>query len=261
MPFSARLDPRTKLFLLLAANLLLFFHADTRGELVMVALFLLPVFAAGHWRMGARLLVVYVVLLALGLWSDAAALDGTGSAGMPAPSQPTDATGTTAVAPLSPAVTALHALGMVSVGLRMMLPCIITGAYAFATTSVSEFVCAMRRMRVPEAVVVPCMVVIRFFPTIAHDYRRIRDAMALRGIVAGRFALLRHPLQSLEFVLVPLLMNATVVSRDLSVAALTKGLALPGAHTSMTTIRMRAVDWLTMAAVTVPLACIIGGAL
>ena len=286
MPLPVRLDPRAKLYLLLSANLLLFFHADTRGELVMVALLLLPVFAAGRWRMGARLLVVYVVLLALGLWSDAVTLDGVGSSGASVLSQSADVaaapspaiaaattTATTTVAPpataaipataepLSPAITALHALGMVSVGLRMMLPCIITGAYAFATTPVSEFVCAMRRMRVPEAVVVPCMVVIRFFPTIAHDYRRIRDAMALRGIAAGRFALLRHPLRSLEYVLVPLLMNATVVSRDLSVAALTKGLALPGAHTSMTTIRMRAVDWLTMAAVTVPLACIIGGVL
>ena len=30
--------------------------------------------------------------------------------------------------------------------------------------------------------VIPCVVVIRFFPTIAEDYRQIRNAMALRGI-------------------------------------------------------------------------------
>ena len=48
----------------------------------------------------------------------------------------------------------------------MMMPCFITGAYAFSTTRVSEFVCALRRMRVPESVAIPCMVVIRFFPTI-----------------------------------------------------------------------------------------------
>ncbi|MGE8596880.1 energy-coupling factor transporter transmembrane component T [Bifidobacterium bifidum] len=62
----------------------------------------------------------------------------------------------------------------------MMMPCFITGAYAFSTTRVSEFVCALRRMRVPESAAIPCMVVIRFFPTIGRDYRRIRDAMALR---------------------------------------------------------------------------------
>ena len=40
-------------------------------------------------------------------------------------------------------------------------------------------------MHVPEAVVIPCVVVIRFFPTIAEDYRQIRNAMALRGISSG----------------------------------------------------------------------------
>ena len=118
----------------------------------------------------------------------------------------------------------------------MIMPCFITGAYAFSTTRVSEFVCALRRMRVPESVAIPCMVVIRFFPTIGRDYRRTRDAMALRGLASGRLALLRHPAQSLEFVLVPLLMNATIVSHDLSVAALTKGLGRPGRHTRITEI-------------------------
>ena len=52
----------------------------------------------------------------------------------------------------------------------MMMPCFITDAYAFSTTRVSEFVCALRRMRVPESVAIPCMVVIRFLkPTSDSD--------------------------------------------------------------------------------------------
>ena len=155
--------------------------------------------------------------------SDAATLDTAGASGA-------------ASASGSGADAWIHVVGLFSVGLRMMMPCFITGAYAFSTTRVSEFVCALRRMRVPESVAIPCMVVIRFFPTIGRDYRRTRDAMALRGLASGRLALLRHPAQSLEFVLVPLLMNATIVSRDLSVAALTKGLGRPGRHTCITEI-------------------------
>ena len=255
-PAPLRLDPRAKLYLLLLANLLLFFHVDTRGEAVMVTLFVLPIFAAGKWRVGLRLVVLYAVLLALGLWSDAATLDGSGSAG---------ATGAVAGASSGAAAAGggvwMHAIGLFCVGIRMMMPCFITGAYAFTTTGISEFVCAMRRMRVPEAVVIPCMVVIRFFPTITHDYRQIRNAMALRGIATGRFALVRHPMQSLEFILVPLLMNATFVSRDLSVAALAKGLGVRREHTCMTTIRMRWFDWSFMLVCTVPLALSIGGVL
>lgn len=266
-PNSARrLDPRAKLYLLLIANLLLFFHVDTRGEAIVVALLLLPLFVAGRWRTGLRLTIVYVLLLALGLWSDTVTMTGSGSGGGSLISTISSggaaaATAGTAAAPTTAFVTAGHVAGLLSVGIRMMMPCLISGAYAFTTTTISEFVCAMRRMRVPEVVVIPCMVVIRFFPTIVHDYRQIRNAMAMRGIAAGRFALVRHPVQSLEFILVPLLMNATIVSRDLSVAALTKGLGIAGEHTCMTTIRMRWFDWGYMAVCTVPLALAIGGVL
>lgn len=148
-----RLDPRTKLFLLLLANLMLFFHVDTSTEAFMTALFILPFFPAGKTRTGLRLLCIYAALLAVDFF-------------------------------LIPVASGfwLNVVSLLSVGIRMLLPCIITGAYAFTTTTVGEFVCTMRRMRLPEGIIIPCMVVLRFFPTIREDYRQIRNAMALRGI-------------------------------------------------------------------------------
>ena len=72
----------------------------------------------------------------------------------------------------------LNLLSLVSVGVRMMLPCIITGAYAFSTTTVGELTAALRRMHLPESIIIPCAVVARFFPTVGEDYRHIRAAMA-----------------------------------------------------------------------------------
>lgn len=224
------LDPRTKLVLLLFANLMLFFHVGLVTQLVMAALFLTPMAVEGRTRMASRFAVAVAALTALSM-----------------------------IDPDAMCVPQLHVVSALAVGVSMMLPCFMTGAYAVATTSASAFVCALRRMRVPETVVVPCVVIIRFFPTIARDYRSIREAMALRGIASGAAAWLRHPARSLEYVLVPLLMNATTVAQDLSVAALTKGLGREGAHTSRTTIRMRACDWGMMAATALPLALDIAG--
>ena len=226
------LDPRAKLYLLLLANLLLFFHASLIAETLLVAMLMILPLAAGRYASFIRLGVAYALLLA-GTW---VAASGDGNVW-------------------------LHALGLVCVGVRMMMPCLIAGVYAFTTTSPGEFVCAMRRMRVPESVVIPCVVCIRFFPTIHGDYRQIRNAMALRGIVQGPVALLRHPAQSLEYILMPLLMNAANVAQDLSVAALTKGLGVPGEHTSRVRIRMRWFDWAWMLACTLPLALNMGGML
>lgn len=133
-PAAVILDPRAKLYLLLLANMLLFFHADARAEALLTALFLTPLFLAGRWRMGLRLTACYAVLLGLGLWSDAATLDTAGASGA-------------ASASGSGADAWIHVVGLFSVGLRMMMPCFITGAYAFSTTRVSEFVCACPNWR------------------------------------------------------------------------------------------------------------------
>lgn len=219
-----RMDPRAKLYLLLA-NLMLFFHVGTGVEAVATGLFLLLFFLSGHTRTGIRLSVVYFGLLAIDLF----------------------------VVPLAGEGILLNLLSLVSVGIRMMLPCIITGAYAFSTTTVGELTSALRRMHVPESVIIPCAVVVRFFPTVQEDYHQIHNAMALRGIAEGKGALLLHPMQSLEYILMPLLMNGNNVAQDLSVAALTKGIGLPGTHTCMTELHLTVWDFIYPALCTLPL--------
>ena len=44
-PARRTLDPRAKLYLLLVANLMLFFHVGLATQIVMVVLFLLPLLA------------------------------------------------------------------------------------------------------------------------------------------------------------------------------------------------------------------------
>ena len=100
---------------------------------------------------------------------------------------------------------------------------------------------------------IPCAVVVRFFPTVQEDYHQIRNAMALRGIAEGKGALLLHPMQSLEYILMPLLMNGNNVAQDLSVAALTKGIGLPGTHTCMTELHLTVWDFIYPALCTLPL--------
>lgn len=218
------LDPRTKLVLLLLANVTLFLRVGAAVEAAMVALLSAVMFAAGRRAAAAHWLAVYVALLVLGSVS----------------------------ALTADAYTWAHLAGLASSGVRMMMPSLIAGAFAFTTTSASEFVCALRRLHVPETFVIPCIVVIRFFPTIRHDYRQIRHAMALRGIAYGLGGLLRRPMRSLEYVLVPLMMNATNVAQDLSMAALTKGLGLPGEHTCRVQLRVRHIDWMMMACCAIP---------
>ena len=225
---SFRLDPRCKLYLLLVGNLLLFFHVDLLTEMCLMFLFLLPFAFSKKWKVGIRLAVTYVVLVLFDF----------------------------TFVPVAAGAVASW-VSLLVVGIRMMFPCIVTGAYAFTTTGVSEFVCALRKMKIPETIIIPCMVVIRFFPTIREDYRQIRNAMKFRGS-SGTKAVF-HPMQNLEYVIIPLLMNSNNVSQDLSVAALTKGIGMEGKHTSISTIRFGAFDMFYMILCTIPLILYLAG--
>lgn len=221
-----RLDPRAKLYLLTLGNLTLFLHVSLTTEIILVTLLLSLYFLAGRTKSGIRMSAVYTALVGIDLF----------------------------VIPIAEGVL-LNFLSLLSVGIRMMLPCVISGGYAFSTTTVGEMVCGLRKLRVPETIIIPSVTVIRFFPTIAEDYRQIRNAMALRGIS------FRNPMEALEYILIPLLMNSNNVAQDLSVAAMTKGISLPGQHTSMVELSMKWYDWGYMVACTVPFALFLGGVL
>ena len=230
MKFS--LDPRAKLALILLANAMLFFHVSRNVEIIMVLLFIFPLLACGKTKTGLRFLILYGLMIAADLW----------------------------LIPVAEGFL-LNFLSLVSVGIRMILPCIITGAYAFTTTTVGEFVCALRKMHVSESVIIPCMVVIRFFPTIREDYRQIRASMALRGICEGGLGLLAHPMQTLEYIMIPLLMNGNNVAQDLSVAALTKGIGIQSEHTCMTELSFTIMDLSYVLIACLPVLLFVGGVL
>ena len=221
-----RLDPRAKLYLLLLGNLTLFLHVSLATEIILVVLLLSLYFLAGKTKNGIRMASVYAMLVGIDLF----------------------------LIPVAEGIL-LNFLSLLSVGIRMMLPCVISGGYAFSTTTVGEMVCGLRKLYVPETIIIPSVTVIRFFPTIAEDYRQIRNAMALRGIS------FRNPMEALEYILIPLLMNSNNVAQDLSVAAMTKGISLPGQHTSMVELHMKWHDWCFMIACTLPFVLFLGGVL
>lgn len=222
---SFHLDPRSKLFLLLLANLMLFFHAGVMIEGICTFLFLIPFFFSCKAKIGLRLAVIYFILLVIDI----------------------------SVIPHADNYAFLNLILLFSSGIRMMLPCIITGAYVFTTTSMSEFIAALRLLHVPESMIITCSVVVRFFPSVKEDYTHIKDAMSLRGIAEEKNYFIKHPAKSLEYILMPLLMNASSVAQDLSIAALTKGIGIRKAHTSMCTLNLKVSDIIYPFLCTLPL--------
>lgn len=123
-------------------------------------------------------------------------------------------------------------------------PGYLMGWYFVSSTSVSEFITAMKKMHFPDVVTIPMSVMFRYFPTLKEEYLSIHDAMKMREIGQG----VKNPFQYVEYVLVPIMMSTVQIANDLSAASLTKGLGVNNGRTHICRISMKAYDWLLILA-------------
>lgn len=100
------------------------------------------------------------------------------------------------------------------------------GYYLVRSTTPSELSGGLNRMRVPRFVITPLAVMLRFTATVREDAAAITDAMRLRGLF-GPAAAVRHPLRTVEYVMVPLLAAAVRSGEDLAASAMCRGLGAP----------------------------------
>ncbi|WP_245550965.1 energy-coupling factor transporter transmembrane component T [Nocardia paucivorans] len=220
-PPGARLDPRTKVGLVLVTSVTVM--APGGAVFVPAALGLAVVLALVEraWTRGAGLLAVAAVAASL--------------------------------AYLLPRVVVHPLIGVVGVFASYTLRfLVVTGvvAHLVRTTTPSEFTAALRAARIPRGLTVSGAVMLRFVPTVIAEARAVRDAMRLRGL--GLFG---DPIRGIEYFTIPLIASSLRASEDLSASALLRGLGSRARPTSMYPPRFGIAD----AMVTLFVALLAGG--
>lgn len=122
------------------------------------------------------------------------------------------------------------------------LPGFMAGYYLVRTTTVSEFVAAMHRMHITDKIVIPASVMFRFVPTVAEESRSIQNAMRMRGVRFGG----GKPGKMLEYRLIPVMTCSVKIGEELSAAALTRGLGAPVKRTNVCQIGLHMQDIIIM---------------
>ena len=165
-------DPRIKLTLLPIASFTSFFISDT------ILLFGLIVFAfflyvySGMWKRALRFILFFVLLycIELGLGKFCKA-------------------------------SIVFAIYMFIYFASRMTLIAMFGGYITKTTSVSEMLEALNRMKVPRSIGIPFSVLLRFVPTIKIELKALKENMKIRGIVRSRLFPLLHPIKYMVFIL------------------------------------------------------------
>jgi transporter, putative len=79
-----------------------------------------------------------------------------------------------------------------------------------------------------------------------EEWGFIKDAMSLRGISASPAGLLFHPVRTMEYVYVPMLVSASKISDEITQAAITRGIDHLERRSCLENIRFRMRDALLL---------------
>ena len=211
-------DPRVQMLLVLLVSAGVFSPAG--GSIVLPSL-LLALALTLHGRYFRRAAVIAAVVL--GGWAAARILLHLGS-------------------PTLAALTVMPMDYLARYGVAAAL-----GMHLFSTTSPSRLHAALRSLRLPRALAVPLVVMVRFLPVVVAEAHAVLDAMRLRGLTRPT-TILRHPLLVIERFTVPMIAASLRAGDDLSSAALLRGLGSLTVPTAMDPPRFRPADaaWLTL---------------
>lgn len=213
-----KLDPRTKIILMIVLNFIIFTVNDEKYTLL-AALFPLILLASSKKIKSAIKLTIFL------LFSAAAYVF---------------------LAPILHGILNFLVV-MVSYTIYRLMPGFIMGYYIVTTTTVSEFVGSMEKIHLPNEIIIPFSVIFRFFPTLFREFKSIIDAMKMREVVFN----LKKPLKTVEFCLVPMLMSSVKIGEELSVASLTRGLGSPVKRTNICDVGFNIQDYLLIILITI----------
>lgn len=118
---------------------------------------------------------------------------------------------------------------------RKLIPCVMVGSIIINSVPMQYIILALRKFHIPQAVLIPLAVTIRYIPSVKTETSQIRDAMKLRSI---------SKLSRAECIMTSLIINAAGTAEELSAAAVTRGIENPCKKTSALEMKFCLYDYI-----------------
>ncbi len=215
---NLQLDPRIRLLLVIMLSTVSFWMTTSLTSTCLVILAALLMLASGIYKITFYTLAFYGVFLLLDSMAS-----GIGSS------------------TLSLVIVTL------SYFIQKCTTIFMLGAYLSGTTSVTEVICTLETLRLPDQIIIPFAVAMRFMPSIREDFSCLKDSLRVRNIDVSIRGILTHPLQTMEFLVVPILIRSYKTSDELAASAMVRGLGSGRRKTILRPLKFRALDFVALA--------------
>ena len=135
-------------------------------------------------------------------------------------------------------------LGLIVFMLQRCAGFVVMAGWMSQRLRIGDFTTAMQKMHLPKGIAITFAVIFRYFPTVSEEFRLIKNTMKLRGVAPNLKNILRHPIKTCEYALVPLIMRAMRVADELSASAMTRGLDLESHRSSYREVKLCLGDYI-----------------
>ena len=210
---GSKYDLRTKLILLIGANILIFLGFDWIYQSLITLFFLVIIISDGYKKSAIMYILFFVISVVL----------------------------EKSLAYFSMNFLSNLILFILAIG-RKFLPCIIVGKWILNSTSVSSTVATLQKLKLSKDSLIMISVIFRCLPTIKDEWSHINMAMKTRGINFNLINLIRKPTLIMEYFFVPLFVSVIEIGDELSQSAIIRGLDAPVKKTSRYLIEFRRKD-------------------
>ncbi|WP_404814573.1 energy-coupling factor transporter transmembrane component T [Clostridium estertheticum] len=204
------IDPRTDIILIFVANIVAFNNSSVYVETAIIVAISVLLLCCGCKIDSMKWIIFYGILLIIQYYLLA----------------------------IMPAFLAVM-FSILAVYARKLLPCMMIGNLIIKTIPVRLIILSLRRWHIPQTIIIPLSITIRYFPAIKEEITDIREAMKMREI--------KGVVKKIESMYVPMLISAANTAEELSAAAITRGIENPSPKTSAVDIRFRIQDFICLA--------------
>lgn len=194
---TASLDPRCKILLLILLGCVSYFLNGEVCSLVLVADFSLFVALGNDAKWAAKMLLSYIIVAYLNALLRYVSI---------------------------PVLSVM--MSVFGVTILKLIPIAMMALWILHTTHMDDLAVALQRMKLPQSITIPLVVMFRYIPTLRIEYRMIRNTMSIRGISDTIWKQILHPISTVEYILIPLLMRCLKVTDELAASGTTRGLEL-----------------------------------
>ena len=139
-------------------------------------------------------------------------------------------------------VLPIHLSSVITFFLLRILTIALALNILFQTTEISELIAALQASHIPQVIVIPVAIILRFLPSLKQDVLYIKQGMKTRGVGLSFWRIISHPAQTYEGFLIPILMRLLMTATELSASAETRGISYPCEKTHYILVDFRLRD-------------------